>query len=431
MPATERALQAGQALTDGEIGVFKRIRTGSSPPGEPRIHTAAVDRAHPAALTDGVAVVPSEGGCSLDPETALISAIGEAVERYSAVVYRDDDLREATYDALDSAIDPSDVVNFAPEQRTDGTAPSPLYRDGDEIRWVQGERLADNSAVHVPAQLVYLSYDMRDVPFIRAPISTGLAAGIERAAAVRRGLLEIVERDAFMIHFLTRSPLPKLRIADRDGPIGTLLDRLSRAGLTWHLLDARTDIGIPVVIAILTDPHGTPAVTVAAAARAEASDAVQDALEEAIQTRLYQQYLRERTAGGGPSTDTAASEVDRESRLLAWSEPGSATGLDFWTETEETTTLAVLDAETAAVESVPDTVGQQWDVSVVDVTTRDVAATGFEVVRVVAPTAQPLYLREEHRYWELDRLATVPVVCGYREEPPSHAELTEQPHPFP
>ncbi|MBX0302703.1 YcaO-like family protein [Haloarcula salinisoli] len=430
MPTTDQTLQAGQALTDEAIGVFSGIRTGSSPPDEPRVHTAAVNRAHPTSLTDGVTVPPSEGGCALDPDAALASAIGEGVERYCAAIYRNSDLRESTYGALNSAIDPSSVVNFAPAQRDAGTVPSPLYRDGDEIRWVEGERLSDGTAVYVPAQLVYLSYDMRDVPFIRAPISTGLAAGLDREAAVRRGLLEIVERDAFMIHYLTRSPLPTLRVENRDGPVGRLLDRIGRAGLTWHLLDARTDIGIPVVIAVLVDPHGTPAVTVAASARPDARAAVQAALEEAIQTRLYQQHLG---ATSAPEGAPEGADIDRESRLRAWSEPGSAADLDFWTETDATMTLAELDAETAALDAdgVRATVGQKWDVSVVDVTTRDVAETGFEVVRVVAPAAHPLYLRETRRYWEMSRLATVPVACGYREEPPTQSDLTGQPHPFP
>ncbi|MDS0258208.1 YcaO-like family protein [Haloarcula sp. S1CR25-12] len=431
--ATDRVVRAGRTLTDPSVGVFRRVRTGATPADEPRLHTAAVDRAHPAAMTDGVFVPPSEGGAALTPRAALTAAIGEGVERYSAAIYRDRDLREDAYGALDNAVDPADVVTFAPEQRAAGTVPPACYERGDELRWVAGERATDGTTVQVPAQLVYLSYDTRDRPFVRAPISTGLAAGLERAGAVRRGLLEVVERDAFMLYYLTESPLPSVRVPDRDGPVGTLCDRLDRAGIDWRLLDARTDLGIPVVVAVLVDRHGLPEVSVAAAAAVDASGAAQSALEEAIQTRRYQQHLRARTEERPSLSALSPAEVGREERLLAWSERGAAAELPAWTDTESTTTPAEIDAETGPLDAsdVVPTVTDTWDVYTVDVTTRDVAAAGFTVVRVLAPAAQPLYLSGAHRYWGGDRLSTVPVDRGYSSASPAPTDLNDCPHPFP
>lgn len=430
MSGTERALRAGETLTDAQIGVFRRLQMGTSPPDEPRMYTASIDRAHPAALTDGVTVPPSEGGCALTAEAAAASAIGEGVERYSASIYRDRNLQRASYGELDSALDPATVVNFAPGQIEASSVPTPLYEDGDEIQWVQGRRLADDSEVFLPAQLVYLSYDRGEEPFVRAPISTGLAAGLDRSFARRRALLEVVERDAFMVHYLTKSPLPAIRVDGREGPIGTLTDRLDRAGIDWHLLDARTDIGVPVVIAVLVDDGGGPAVTVAAAASTSGADAAQEALEEAIQTRLYQRHLRE-SAESIPRLDgRSPEEIHRHERLLAWTRPGAAEKLDFWTDSGAETSLGAMDSDIAA-EDIASVVGREWSLYTADVTTPDVAGTGFTVVRVIAPEAQPLYLDERHRYWDTTRLASVSMARGYRDEPPELADLNEVPHPFP
>lgn len=431
MVGADRVVRAGRALVDPSVGVFERLRTGTAPADEPRLHTAAVDRSHPGALTDGVAVPPSEGGAALTPEAALAAAIGEGVERYSAAIYRNRDLRAATYDTLDGAVDPADVVTFAPEQRAAGTVPQ--YEPGDELQWVAGERLDDGTEVQVPAQLVYLSYDMRDQPFVRAPISTGLAAGFELAGAVRRDLLEVVERDAFVLYYLTESPLPTIRVPEREGSVGTLCDRLDRAGIDWYLLDARTDLGVPVVVAVLVDRHATPEVSVAAAAAADARGAAQSALEEAIQTRLYQRHLRARSGARPSLSALSPDEVGREERLLAWGERGAAAELGFWTDRDPATTLADVAAETAALDAsdVVPTVTETWDVYTVDVTTRDVASAGFTVVRVLAPAAQPLYLHGAHRYWGGDRLATVPVSRGYVASPPTPTDLNDCPHPFP
>lgn len=430
MAATESVLRAGDALTDPQVGVFRRVNVATSAPDEPDVYTASIDRPHPGTLTDGVTVPPTEGGCGLTPEAAVVSAIGEGVERYSSTIYREANLRTATYGELDSAVDPATVCNFGTRQREQGAVPPALYEDGDELRWVAGERLADGTEVAVPAQLVYLSYDLHGEPFVRAPISTGLAAGMDRGFAVRRGLLEIVERDAFMIHYLTTSPLPKLRVGDADGPIDTLTTRLDRAGIEWHVLDARTDIGLPVVVAVLCDESGGPAVSVAAAARRDAADAVQAALEEAIQTRFYQRHLLDTTDSSVSLADSDPEDIGRESRLLAWSRPEATDELAFWTDSTAETTPAAVNAATASgdVESV---VGRTWELYTVDVTTPDIAETGFTVMRVVAPAAQPLYLRETNRYWDTARLSTVPMARGYRETPPAWGELNETPHPFP
>lgn len=433
MATTDRVVRAGRDLTDPSVGVIRRLGTGTAPADEPRIYTAAVDRAHPETLTDGVFVPPAEGGAAMSREAALTAAVGEAVERYSAAIYRDSELLAAAYDDLDSALDPTEVVAFSPNQRATGAVPENYYEPGDELRWVAGEHVADGAAIQVPAQLVYLSYDMRDRPFVRAPISTGLATGLERTGAIRRGLLEVVERDAFMLYYLTESPLPSVRVPEREGPVGTLCQRLERSGIDWHLLDARTDLGIPVLVAVLVDRHGTPEVTVAAAAAADARKAAQSALEEAIQTRRYQQHLRSRRGSRPSLSALSAAEVDREARLLGWGERGAVTELGFWTDSEPTTTLSELATETAALDAnnVVSTVTDTWDVYTVDVTTRDVAAAGFTVVRVLAPAAQPLYLTESHRYWGGERLSTVPVARGHISAPPAPTDLNDHPHPFP
>lgn len=427
---TELALRAGRELSDPQVGVFRRVNVDRSPPDEPSVFTAWLDRSHPAGLTDGVRVPPAEGGCALTREAAMVAAIGEGVERYSAAIYRDAELEAGGYADFASALDPSAVVTFSDAQREAGAVPAPLYEDGDELRWVEGERLADSGAVAVPAQLVYLSYDRGDEPFVRAPISTGLAAGPDRTFAVRRGLLEVVERDAFMLHYLAKSPLPAIRIEDRSGAVGTLLSRLDRAGLEWQLLDARTGLGLPIVVAVLVDRDGGPAVTVAAAARASATDAVRAALEEAIQTRLYQRRLVD--ASERPPDIAAAEdrEIDRETRLRAWSRPEAIDRLGFWLDQDAETTLARLGAELDTDDPVS-TVGETWDLYAVDLTTRDVAQVDLTVVRVIAPAAQPLYLHERHSYRAPERLATVPVARGFRDRAPTEAELNDHPHPFP
>lgn len=125
--------------------------------------------------------------------------------------------------------------------------------------------------------------------------------------------------------------------------------------------------------------------------------------------------------------------IDRVTRLMGWSHKAAIDRLPFWTASNREISLGQMAAESDIRD--PDQiythVQSQWDVYVANVTTPDVAQTGFHVVRVIAPAAQPLYLRETNRYWDEQRLSTVRATRGYDTTPSTEVEINEYPHPFP
>lgn len=428
--ADKDVIQASADLIDPTYGIIRDITVAQSLPDEPAIFTTKVDRKHPDQLTDGYPLSPSEGGCALDQSQAIISGIGEAVERYCASIYRNESLCNSTYQDLEKALDPMEVTNFSTQQRHSDVVPSPGYKHSDKLRWIQAERLEDGANFAVPAQLAYLNYDRGSEPLIRNPISTGLAAGRTRSAAIDRGALEVVERDAFMIYYLTKTQLPQIQLDIQTEAITTLTDRLDRAAIDWYLLDARTDAEVPIVIAVLVADE-VPAVTVSAAAHSTATGAVQSALEEALQIRLYQRHLLE---AGSKTVDLLAvdnSAIERDTRLLGWSRQEAVDKLSFWVESPHLTTLSALRDAAPPTDSRSATlVSDTFEQYIVDLTTDDVAQVGFTVVRVIAPTAQPLYLREATPYLDTDRLNSVPKARGYETVFQKTDELNKYPHPF-
>lgn len=433
MANTEAALRAGKALVDERSGILQRVTLSPSPPDEPAIYNTTVERNSPDELTDGRSFDPTEGGCSLDPEQAVVSAIGEAIERYCASIYRRSELVHASFDDLEHALDPNRVVNFSTAQIASDGFNRVLYTHGDELGWVEGVDETTGEETMLPGQLVYLTYEEPSDPFIRETISTGLAAGMTRSGAKTRAVLEVVERDAFMIYYLTRTPLPRIDVSGCGGDIQTITDRLDQAGLDWHVLDARTDHDVPTVVSVIIDESTEPAVTVAASAARTIRDAVRGALEEAIQTRLYQRYHLENGAESVDLQTVATEDIDQDTRLLGWAHSNARTKLSFWTEADRIVPLSQIRSESNIDDSrsVIDTVSTEWDLYSVNITTRDVAQAGFVVVRAIAPAAQPLYLREVNRYWDESRLRTVPDAVGHPTDAPTDEPLTAYPHPFP
>lgn len=423
---TDDLIPGAGKLVDPRYGIVRGLVREPVRPSEPFIHRFIAHRCSHTVFSDGDALKDAEGGCAFDEDDAINAAIGEAVERYCGSVYSDEDLLEASYDELDRpAVSPEQVVNFSQEQREQADLDDLLAGAGDTIRWGVCQDPAGRDVL-VPAQLIYVSYDMSDEPFIRRPISTGMAAGQDLEAARLGGMLESIERDAFMIHYLTRSRLPHIERAGLDPEVRDRIEYVEGHGLELVLLDARTDIGVPTVIALLLDDRYQPHVSVAAAADITVDDAVLGALEEVLQTRSLQVTLVAEEKLEEYETDTITTMQEREAY---WSRPDRMDDLGFWTEDRTHRDPATIDAETAdGYEDVIDAVQQAGlEVCFADLTTPDVADLGLHVSNAVIPGLQPLYLSERYRYWGGDRLRAVPDRCGYA----SDQTINQVPHPFP
>ena len=421
-----------QQIKDPTTGIITGVRRVPVPPGEPAIESYVVEREDFTPFTDGNPMPHDEGGAAFTEDAALVATYGEAIERYCGCVYDNSSFQTAAYDELtEPALDPTAVVNFSPTQRDTMADDTDLCGTDDELAWVGGVDLSSGATTQIPAQLVYLSYPPTADPFIRNPISTGLAAGSDREMAIHNGLAECLERDAFIIYYLTATALPVIDPETLPPRIHRLVDRITAQGLELTLLDATTDFGVPIAIAVLVDRTRRPAVTVAAAAGSTATAVLESALSEVLQTRLSTIHRLSSTTRSADEIDP--SEIDSfVDRALLWADHDRLADLDFWIESNRTTTF-----DAFAVDEQPDldlveavtTTG--YDAYAVDVTTRDVDSVDVTVQRVIVPRLQPLYLVERLRYLGGDRLSRLPVDMGYRDTPITDAALTTVPHPFP
>ena len=420
-----------QRIADPKTGIITGVRRMPVPPGEPAIESYVVDREDFTPFTDGNAMPHDEGGAAFTEDAALTATYGEAIERYCGCVYRDAMFQMATYEALaEPAVDPTAVVNFSPQQRASLADKTSLCGTNDTLSWVAGVDLASGTTTQLPAQLVYLSYPPTAEPFIRNPISTGLAAGSSREMAIHNGLAECIERDAFMSYYLTETALPVIDLATAPPRIQLLSRRITAHDLELVVLDATTDLAVPVAIAVLVDRGGRPAVTVAAAAGTEPTAVLGDAIAEVVQTRLSTIHRLAATtrSGGDVEIDAIDSFADR---ALVWADQGRIADLDFWIDSDRSTTFEAFVPDNQLLDPVTAVTEAGYDAYAVDVTTREIASMAVTVQRVIVPRLQPLYLVERLRYFGGDRLVQVPVKMGYQDAQQTAEELNTVPHPFP
>ena len=336
-------------------------------------------------------------GVADDWDEAFMKGIGEGIERYAAGIYTHDSFRRASPDDVQAALDPASCVNPAGEDLDTG-----------EIAWVPGEALASGRDVWLPAELVVFPPPSRK---IRPPITTGLSLGNTIDEAIAGGLAEVVERDATMLAWY--STFEPLALAVDDPTYDRLERRAAFENLELETMLVTQDIDLPVV-ACLAHRDRWPALALGSAAGLDATQAAIRAAEEALQNWMELDEMGEATA------------TDEAERLAAHArDPTPArTGL-----------AAVGTVDAAAVSQATDAKARERRDRIVEListagmtgyaartTTRDVERLGFEGVRVIVPTAQPLILGEPYFG---DRAETVPASLGYS------PCLDRSPHPFP
>lgn len=229
-------------------------------------------------------------------EEARVSAMMEAIERYSAEV-GDRELLIERYSVLrehGNAVNPRDLI-------------LPSYVKGVEelpIPWIEGVELLTDEPIYVPAAAVFHPLPARyDRLRLFRTNTNGLAGGNELEEAIFHGLAEVIERDAWSLVEVTRDTGPRVEI--NGGEIGALLEKFRAAEVSILIRDITSDIGVPTFAAVsddllLRDPT---LLTIGMGTHTNASVAVQRAITEVAQSRLTQIH--------GAREDTATADVRR------------------------------------------------------------------------------------------------------------------------
>ncbi|CAM3251334.1 TOMM precursor leader peptide-binding protein [Corallococcus sp. ZKHCc1 1396] len=224
---------------------------------------------------------------------ARAGALGEALERYSAVFQGDEPRVHATASSLGpQAVPPAVLQHFSATQlanRPDGAAhrdarlavPRP-YAD-EPMDWSPAWSLTHGARRYVPTSFAYLFAPTPEGgPFCHFN-SNGNAAGNCVEEAILQGFLELVERDAVALWWYNRLRRPRVALASFDEPWFTSVEAHYRTlGLRLWVIDLTHDLGIPVFAALVgSSTHGR--VWAGCGCHFDAKLAVQRALTEVAQ----------------------------------------------------------------------------------------------------------------------------------------------------
>jgi len=386
----DAALQAAEPLVDDRVGLVTAVGERESFPAP--YYLASVSDT--AGFSDAAAAQQAAG---VDPDwnAAYMRAVGEALERYSAGVYRDAAFETHPVDHED-AVPPSEFV------RPDGVA-SP-----QSTEWVRGEHLQTGGDALLPAdRVVFPPPDETPGP----SITTGLGLGNTGTEALLSGLYETVERDATMLAWY--STFDPLGLGVDDEAFAELRKHARAEDLSVTPLLCTQDVDVPVV-AVAVHRDDWPRFALGSAADLDPAAAATDALAEALQNWMELRAMGPDRASEEDGAIGTYADFPREVRGFVDPEttvPASEVGPDEVPDSE-----AELDAVLGALADA------DLDAYAARLTPRDVEQAGFEAVRVLVPGAQPLFVSEP---FFGERARQVPRELGFQ------ARLDKPFHPFP
>jgi len=391
-------------------------------------------------------------GMNIDYKSALMACIGESIERYCSSLIPFEELTwTSELDIVNSGkecMSSKDLDYFTDEQ---------YWLNPYLVQWMPTSlcywrecySMKNGRPYYIPAQLIYVPYKHADGEGqFCEQVSTGLACHRSETQAQLSGLYEVIERDAFMIYWLTMASVPSVEIeslAGWDHELNALLNRVKDIPtLTLTLKDITIDAQIPTMLCIARNPNNSEAVAAAFAAATDLNPviAVRKALNELLGTYALAHRLRfdEKKADqlkiGPQRWNKTVTNNDHVlnftiSEILAyieWIDTGPTVKLEhvvkkypYGSANSDISTKTKLDI---CIERL-DNCG--LEAFCTDISCPDILDANYRVIRVFIPRCVPLNGVHKCRPLGCHRLQEIPKKLGWKCE----GRINVVPHPYP
>lgn len=380
-------------------------------------------------------------GRTMRYSTSRTAALLEALERYAG--HRPRARKTAvrgTYRSLaEPALDPESLGLHSPLEYSLNPRSLVPYTPELEMDFVWGHSFARGRPILVPEQVVYYFAQLwSKEPRFVYEISSGCALGSCPEEAIFHGILEVVERDAFLLTWYARMPPGRIELDDSVSPeLRARLRALDDAGYDVHLLDIRTEVDVPAVWALALNRHGrAPGSVSAAGAHPDPREAIGAAVAELAITLEAQEQQGENPRARAMLEDPfQLREMADHAALYAL--PEAVDRLAFLRE-GKTVTLAEMSERASELRTddlaedlrrlIARFTARGMDVIAVDQTPPEQRASGFCTYKTIIPGTIPItFGHHRRRLVGLPRLHTVPAELYGR----VGGELNPHPHPFP
>lgn len=428
------------------LGIIEKIEKRPNYPDEPFVHRFSI--------TTQKTKQAGSGADFFSEKSAIWKALGEATERDLWATKNDlikSVLRLPYGKIANQALNIFKLAGFSEEQKK--LAPQLSFDENTVFGWVSATSLSGHPSgekIFCPAQLINSHYFKKNVtaektgkePILRRCITTGVATSGILEEAILKGVLEVIERDAYIIAYLNKISPPIIdfeHLSFQDAQLEKVFKMFRRYHLEAYLLKLPTDFSVPVVSAIILDKSGKgPAFVIGNSAKLDLKSAILGALTEALSIRLS---LRRDWETKKDSPLPELEKFGQYDRMIYWARPENSARLDFMIRGEK----IKIDLAAAGnffdnaqeikdkkyfqrkmAELVGELQKKSYEACYVEFSDKAVQRLGLHCVQAVIPELQPIHLEERFPCFGGKRLQEVPKLLGYA---PAE-KLNQEPHPF-
>ncbi|TNJ65870.1 TOMM precursor leader peptide-binding protein [Paenibacillus hemerocallicola] len=375
-----------------------------------------------------------------------LTALLEGLERYCGQVPRGKKtvICESFNNVANEALDPVKVGLYSNEQYAQPDFPFEPFEPDARIDWVWGYSFLQERPILVPETLAYYSSGFGG-GFVQEG-SNGCAIGGSLEEAIVYGILEVAERDAFLMTWYAKLPLPRLDPGSSDDlELQLMIERLRAvAGYDVHLYNMTMENTIPGIWALAKSGNpGKLNLICAAGAHIDPVRAAKSAVHElAGMLFMLQETFEETRKETEQMYDDPSLVRQMKDHAMLYGLPQSEERLQFLIGTDRPVQTFQEGFGRHAAAAHADLTNDlkdllhvfrqlKLDVIVVDQSSPEIVRNGLRCVKVLIPGMLPMTFGHHlTRLTGLERVYRVPMELGYTQRPMTDAQLNPYPHPF-
>ncbi|MCM3728611.1 TOMM precursor leader peptide-binding protein [Neobacillus cucumis] len=385
------------------------------------------------------------GGRSNSYEMSELTAILEGLERYCGIEPRGKRkvVRDSYHNLKDQALNPALVGLHEKEQYAKPHFPFKPFHPDDPMNWVWGYSFLQERPILVPELLAYYSLGYGE-GFVYET-SNGCALGGSLEEAIFHAIMEVVERDSFLLTWYAKLPLPRLDLRSaNDKELELMVDRIREvAGYDLYFYNSTMEHEIPSVWAVAKNRSSKGVNLICAAgANPDPVRAVKSSIYELAgmmvrhdeklekNRQRYEEMLKNpfavRTMEDHGLLYALREAEERLNFLLDDHRPLRTFAEEFKPSPANTDLKEDLDEILQRFRRL------DLEVIVVDQTTPITKRNGLFCAKVLIPGMLPITFGHHlTRVNGLERVLKVPMKLGFIKQPLTYGQLNSYPHPFP
>ncbi|WP_342431230.1 TOMM precursor leader peptide-binding protein [Neobacillus sp. FSL H8-0543] len=385
------------------------------------------------------------GGRSNSYEMSELTAILEGLERYCGVEPRGKRkvVRDSYHNLENTALNPECVGLHEKNQYEKPHFPFKRFHPDEPMNWVWGYSFLQERPILIPELLAYYSLGCEE-GFVYET-SNGCAIGGSLEEAIFHAIMEVVERDSFLLTWYARLPLPRLDLSSaNDKEIQLMVDRIREvAGYDLYFYNSTMEHEIPSVWAVAKNRKSKGLNLICAAgANPDPIRAVKSTIYElAGMMFMHDEKLEDNRQKYEAMLQDPFAVGTMEDHGMLYGLREAEERLNFLLDDQRPLrTFAEEFKQPPANTDLKDDLQNilnrfrrlNLEVIVVDQTTPITKRNGLFCVKVLIPGMLPITFGHHlTRVNGLERVLKVPMQLGFTKVPLSYEQLNPYPHPFP